>query len=54
MGIAGGHTDCYIFFFTLVLGAFFRGGDGETVVYRVGGFVGIKLDSGVDADDRVR
>ena len=54
MGIAGGHADCYIFFFTLVLGAFFGGRNGETFVYRAGSFAGIELDSGVDADDRVR
>ena len=54
MGIAGGHADCYIFFFTLVLGAFFGGRNGETFVYRAGSFARIELDSGVDADDRVR
>ena len=54
MGVAGGYADCYIFFFTLVFGAFFRGRDGETVVYRTGGFAGIELGSGVDANDRVR
>ena len=53
-GLLGGYADCYIFFFTLVFGAFFRGRDGETVVYRTGGFAGIELDSGVDANDRVR
>lgn len=53
-GLLGGHADCYIFFFTLVLGAFFGGRNGETFVYRAGSFAGIELDSGVDADDRVR
>ncbi len=42
------------FFFADVLGTGIRGRDRETVVYRIGGILGIKLGLGLDANDYLR
>ena len=43
-----------MFFLADVLGTGIRGRDRETVVYRIGGILGIKLGLGLDANDYLR
>ena len=43
-----------MFFLADVLGTGIRGRDCETVVYRIGGILGIKLGLGLDANDYLR